>query len=82
MIKYWYFLDENFKYEPYLCNGCHDLMQKAMNFNDIPILFMKGNDHRINFWYKSKDDTIIIMDISSLNEKSRIVIIFFIMYKK
>ena len=22
---------KNFKYESYLCNGCHDLMQKAMN---------------------------------------------------
>ena len=26
---YWYFLDKNFNYDPYLCNGCHDLMQKA-----------------------------------------------------
>ena len=23
---YWYFLDKGFKYKPYLCNGCHDLM--------------------------------------------------------
>ena len=22
----WHFLDKNFKYEPYLCNGCHGLM--------------------------------------------------------
>ena len=31
----WYFLDKNFKHELYLCNGCHDLMQYAMNFNPI-----------------------------------------------
>ena len=31
---YWYFLDKGFKYEPYLCNGCHNLMQ---NFNLIKI---------------------------------------------
>ena len=30
VCHYWYFLRENFNYEPYLCNGCHDLMQKAM----------------------------------------------------
>ena len=24
----WCFKDIGFKYEPYLCNGCHDLMQK------------------------------------------------------
>ena len=23
----------DFNYKLYLCNGCHDLMQKAMNFN-------------------------------------------------
>ena len=34
----WYFLDKRFKYEPYLCNSCHDLMQKAMNFSFILIL--------------------------------------------
>ena len=26
---YWYFKNICFKYEPYLCNGCHDLIQKA-----------------------------------------------------
>ena len=28
ICHYWYFKDISFKYEPYLCNGCHDLMQK------------------------------------------------------
>ena len=32
---YWYFLDKNFNYELYLCNGCHGLKQKAMNFNSL-----------------------------------------------
>ena len=44
-------LDKDFKYEPYLCNGCHDLMQKAMNFNDVAIVSVKGSDYRIHFWY-------------------------------
>ena len=25
ICHYWYFLDKNLNYEPYLCNGCHDL---------------------------------------------------------
>ena len=66
----WYFLNENFSYEPYLCNGCHDLMQKAMNFNDVAITFIKGNDYRIHFWYMSKNDAINLMNNSSLNEKT------------
>ena len=35
ICHYWYFKDIGFKYEPYLCNGCHDLMQKAMSFNTL-----------------------------------------------
>ena len=31
ICHYWYFEDTGFKYEKYLCNGCHDLMQKAMS---------------------------------------------------
>ena len=41
---YWYFLDKNSNYEPHLCNGCHDLMQKAMSFNDVAIVYIKGSD--------------------------------------
>ena len=70
MHHYWYFLDKNFKHEPYICNSCHDLMQKAMNFNDVAIFYIKGNDYRIQFWYMSKDDAISIMNNSSLNEKT------------
>ena len=36
ICHYWYFKDIGFKYEPYLCNGCHDLIQKAI----ILLLYM------------------------------------------
>ena len=35
---YWYFKDVGFKYENYLCNDCHDLMQKARSFNNVAML--------------------------------------------
>ena len=38
------FLDKRFKFEPYLCNGCHDLMQKAINFNNVAVVSVKGNN--------------------------------------
>ena len=66
----WYFLDKNFKYEPYLCNGCHDLLQKAKNFNDVAIVSVKESNYRIHFWYMSKNDAINIMKNSNLNKKS------------
>ena len=47
-------------------NDCHDLMQKAMSFNNIAIVYVKGNAYRIHFWYMSKDDAINIMNGSNL----------------
>ena len=49
ICHYWYFLDKNFNYEKYLCNGCHDLVQKTMSFNDVAIVTIKGNDYRNHF---------------------------------
>ena len=61
ICHYWYFLDKGFKFELYLCNCCHDLMQKAMKFNNVAVVSVKGNDYRIQFWYVSKDDAINII---------------------
>ena len=69
ICHYWYFKDIGFKYEPYLCNGCHGLMQKAMNFNDVIIVYIEENAYRIHFWYTNKDDAISIMNNSNLNNK-------------
>ena len=79
---YWYFKDMDFKYEPCLCNGYHGLMQKAMNFNDVAIVSVKGNDPGIHFWYMSPDDAIDIMNNSDLSNKRSVLEIFFIRYKK
>ena len=38
---YWYFKDLGFKYELYLYNDCHDLMQKAMGFMVLLMLMLK-----------------------------------------
>ena len=68
ICHYWYFKDVGYKYEQYICNGCHDLMQKAVNFNDITIVL---NNYRVHFSYVSRVDAINIMKYSNLNEKTR-----------
>ena len=72
IFHYWCFLDKNFNYEKYLCNGCHELMQKAMNFNDVAIVSIKGNGYRIHFWYMSKNDAIVLMTNSNLKDQNGI----------
>ena len=44
-------------------------MQKAMSFNKIAIVYVKGSAYRIKFWYMSKDDAINIMNGSILLDK-------------
>ena len=44
-------------------------MQKDMSFNDIAIVYIKGNAYRINFWCMSKDDASNIMNGSILLDK-------------
>ena len=58
------------KYKPYLCNGCHNLMQKAVHFNDVAIVSVKSSDYRTHFWYMSKNYAIKILRNSNLNENS------------
>ena len=69
ICHYWYFKDICFKYEPYLCNGCQDLTQKAMSFNDVAIIYVKKCACRIHFWYMSKDDAISIINDSNLIDR-------------
>ena len=44
-------------------------MQKAVSFNNIAVVYVKGNAYRINFWYIGKDDAINIMNGSILLDR-------------
>ena len=44
-------------------------MRKAMSFNDVAIVYVKGNAYRIHFWCMSKDDAVNIMNNSDLIDK-------------
>ena len=73
ICHYWYFKDTGFKYDKYFCNGCHDLMEKAVSFNNIVIVYVKGSAYRLHFWYTSKDDAINIMNGSNLADKRSVL---------
>ena len=34
---YWYFLDDGFKFQPNVFNGCHDVLMMSMNLSNIAI---------------------------------------------
>ena len=39
-------LDKGFKFQPALCNGCHNLLMMYMDLNSIAILNVHGHDYQ------------------------------------
>ena len=44
-----------------------------MSFNDVAIVSIKGNDYRIHFWYKNKNDAFVLMTNSNLKDENGIL---------
>ena len=43
-----------FRFQPKIFNGCHDMTQKSMSFDDAVIVAVRGNHYRIKFWFMTK----------------------------
>ena len=69
ICHYWYFFDKNFNHEPYLCNGCHYMMMKAVSFNDVAAVSAKGNAYRVHFSFMSENDATNLLNNSVLSNK-------------
>ena len=44
-------------------------MQKAITFNGVAIVSVKGDNNKIHFWYMSKDEATDIIKNSDLNNR-------------
>ena len=49
LCRYWYFLNKNFSYGPFLCDGCFNVMQKSNNFKNVAIVHVRESAYRIYF---------------------------------
>ena len=56
LCKFCYFLDKNFNYGPYLCDGCYDISMKAVSMQNLTIINHNGNHYCVNFAFMSKKD--------------------------
>ena len=67
---YWYFLNKGFKFQPYVCNRCHDLLMISMNLSDIYIL----NNENVHYGCIcngiSKSEAIKLLENINSTEKS------------
>ena len=56
LCKFYYFLDKNFKYGPYLCDDCYDMSMKAVSIQNLTIINYNGNYYRVIFTFMTKKD--------------------------
>ena len=73
LCHYWYFLDKNFSYGPYLCDGCYNIVQKYNKLKNIAIVLVKKSAYRIYFLYMSKREAKKLMTNSNLIDKKSVL---------
>ena len=71
ICHYWYFLNKGFKFQPNVCNGCHDLLMMSINLSDIAILNIKNTDYCCVISGISISKAINLMQNIDLTGKSR-----------
>ena len=70
LCKFYYFLDKNFKYEPYLWDGCYDMSTKAVSMQNLTIIDHSGNYYRVIFTFMTKKDAYnLIKNAIIMSEK-------------
>ena len=71
ICHYWYFLNYSFKFQPNVCNRCHDLLMMSVNLSNIVILNIKGSDYCCIISLISKNEAINLMQNADLTQKKR-----------
>ena len=71
ICRYWYFLNEGFKFQTYVCNRCHDLLMMSINLSDITILKIKNADYCCIITEITISEAIKLLQNINLTEKSR-----------
>ena len=69
LCHYWYFKDVRFKFEPHVCNKCHDVFMTAYELKNIAILNLKGVHFRCILWSISRDEAVNRLNNSVLDDK-------------
>ena len=70
VCHYWYFLDKWFKFQPDVCNGCHDVLMISMNLSDIVFLNVFDVDYRCIISGIRRSEAVSLLQNIDSSEKS------------
>ena len=68
--RYWYFLNKNFNYGPFTCDGHYNIIQRSTDFKNIAIIYVKKTAYRVCFKDISKHKAKKIMNKFNLVGKT------------
>ena len=71
ICHYWYFLNEAFTFQSYVCNRFHDSVMMSINFSNIAILNIKGSDYHCIINKISKSEATNLTKNINFTKKSR-----------
>ena len=69
LFHYWYFKNIDYKFEPRVCNKCHDVLMTAYKLKNITKLTVKRTDYECILWGISKYVAVDILNNSMLEDK-------------
>ena len=69
ICNYYYFKAIGFKYQPYVCNACHDFSMGVQVLSDFFIATIKNIDYRYILLVLIKKTAVNILNNSDLSDK-------------
>ena len=61
MICHYWIFNYRFKFQDFVCNGCHDLTMLSVNIRDIAMISIKNVDYRCVIHNISKSEAINLL---------------------
>ena len=69
LCKFYYFLDKNFSYGPFLCNGCYHMSLKAISMQNLVFINHNGNYYPVKFAFMTKNDSFNLIKNATIVDK-------------
>ena len=69
VVYHYCFFNRWFKYQFFVCNGCHDLLMPFVNISDIAIVVVKGFDYHCLVHDINKYEGIRLLENSVLDDR-------------
>ena len=69
LCGFWYFIDQNFKYQKYLCDDCHDMSTKVVSMKNLAIVYSDSNAYRTNFAFIDLNEATYLLINSNKDSK-------------